>query len=62
MTAEQALRKLRESRDAEHDAPVWADHGRTVRRLAALAGVRVVYVAVDLTAQTATRHTVEAGE
>ena len=48
--AETALSLLRASRDAERDAPIWHDNGRTVARLAETAGVRVVYVHVDLTA------------
>lgn len=62
MTPAAALRLLRESRDADSSAPTWADNGRTVRRLATLAGVRVEYVTVNLATLTTTRHTVEPGE
>ena len=55
-----ALNLLRQSRDAERDAPVWFDNGKTVRRLAHTAGVRVVYAHVDLTALTTEYRTVDA--
>ena len=58
-TASTALHLLRESRDADHDAPVWADNGRSVRMLAEAAGVRVEYVHCNLTALTTERRTVE---
>jgi len=58
-TASTALHLLRASRDADHDAPIWADNGATVRRLAASAGVRVEYVHVNLTALTTERRVVE---
>ena len=57
--AETALHLLRQSRDAEHDAPVWFDNGKTATLLARTAGVRVVYISVDLTAQTSEFVTVE---
>jgi len=50
---------LLHSRDDEHDAPIWHDNGRTIRRLAQAAGVRVEYAHVDLTAQTTEYKTVE---
>ena len=53
------LALLRASRDAEHEAPIWPDGGRTVRQLTQTAGVRVTYVHVDLTAQTTEYRTVE---
>lgn len=53
-----ALALLIQSRDAEHDAPIWHDNGRTVTRLAQTAGTRVTYVHVDLTALTTERRTV----
>ncbi len=55
-----ALATLRHSRDDEHDAPIWHDNGRTIRRLAQAAGVRVEYLHVDLTAQTTVRRVVDA--
>ena len=61
-TASTALHLLRESRDADHDAPVWADNGRSVRMLAEAAGVRVEYVHCNLTALTTERRTVEPKE
>lgn len=53
-----ALSMLRASRDAEHDAPIWTDHGATATRLAGTARVRVEYLHCDLTAQTCTRRVV----
>lgn len=44
-----ALSILRESRDAERDAPIWRDNGRTVAHLAQAAGVVVTYAHCDLT-------------
>ena len=60
MTPAEALAVLRNSRDDEHDAAIWHDNGRTIRRLAQAAGVRVEYVHVDLTAQTTVRRVVDA--
>lgn len=48
MTPAEALARLAASRDAEHDAPVWHDNGRTVEALAETAGVRVTYAHVNL--------------
>lgn len=48
MTPAEALARLRASRDADHDAPVWGDRGRSVAMLARTAGVRVDYVHVEL--------------
>lgn len=62
MTPAEALARLRDSRDAEHDAPVWGDRGRSVAMLARAAGVRVVFVHCDLTAQTVERRTVDGRE
>ena len=59
MTASEALARLRASRDADHDAPIWGDDGRSVRMLAEAAGVRVEYVHCDLAALTTERRTVE---
>ena len=59
MTPAEALARLRASRDAERDAPVWADRGRSVRMLAEAAGVTVTFVHVDLTALTTERRVVE---
>jgi hypothetical protein len=59
MTRSEALARLRASRDADHDAPIWADRGRSVRMLAEAAGVRVVYAHVNLSALTTERQTVE---
>ncbi len=53
-----ALSLLRESRDG---ARTFDDNGRTITRLAQTAGVRVVYISVDLTAQTVEYRTVEGG-
>ena len=61
-TASTALHLLRESRDADHDAPIWADNGATVRRLAASAGVTVRYVHVDLSSLTTEYRTIEPGK
>ncbi len=47
-TNAEALRQLRESRDGE-PARVWHDSGRSVGRLARLAGVKVVWLHCDLT-------------
>ena len=56
MTPAEALALLRDSRDADHDAPIWADDGATVTALARRAGVTVTYVHVDLrTLETARR-------
>ena len=49
---------LTASRDAEHDAPIWHDRGRTVTALAHTAGVRVEYVHVDMSRQTVERREV----
>lgn len=59
MTRADALAQLAASRDAEHDALVWHDGGRTITRLAHLAGVRVEYVHVDLAKQVSERRIVE---
>ena len=59
MTPAEALARLRASRDADHDAPIWGDDGRSVRMLAEAAGVRVEYVHCNLTALTTERRTVE---
>ena len=61
-TASTALHLLRASRDADHDAPIWADNGATVRRLAASAGVTVRYVHVDLSSLTTEYRTIEPGK
>ena len=61
MTPAEALTRLRASRDAERDAPVWADNGRSVRMLAEEAGVTVTYVHVNLSALTTERRVVEGG-
>ena len=58
MTPAEALRLLRQSRDAERDAPVFTDNGRTVAQLAHAAGVTVTFAHVDLTAQTTEYRTV----
>ena len=58
-TASTALHLLRESRDADHDAPVWADNGRSVRMLAEAAGVTVTFLHCDLTTLTTERRVVE---
>ena len=62
MTPAEALARLRASRDADHDAPIWGDDGRSVRMLAEAAGVRVEYVHCNLTALTTERRTVEPKE
>ena len=62
MTPAEALTRLRASRDADHDAPIWGDDGRSVRMLAEAAGVRVEYVHCNLTALTTERRTVEPKE
>ena len=56
--AETALSLLCQSRDAECDARIWYDDGRTIERLARTAGVRVEYVHVDLTRLTTERRMV----
>ena len=61
-TASTALHLLRASRDADHDAPIWADNGATVARLAHDARVTVRYVHVDLSALTTEYRTVEPGK
>ena len=61
-TAATALARLRDSRDAEHDAPVWGDRGRSVAMLARAAGVRVDYVHVDLRTLETARRIVEGGK
>ena len=53
---------LLHSRDDEHDAPIWHDNGRTIRRLAQAAGVRVGYAHVDLTALARERRVVDGSE
>ena len=58
-TASTALHLLRASRDADHDAPIWADNGATVTRLAREAGVMVTFVHVNLSALTTERRVVE---
>lgn len=63
VTASEALARLRDSRDAEHDAPVWGDRGRSVAMLARAAGVRVDYVHVELGRKwTVERRTVDGRE
>ena len=59
MTPAEALARLRESRDADHDAPVWGDDGRSVRMLAEAAGVTVTFVHCDLTTLTTEWRVVE---
>ena len=59
MTPAEALALLRDSRDAEHDAPIWHDGGATVTALARRAGVRVEYVHVNLRTLETTRRIVE---
>jgi hypothetical protein len=56
MTRSEALARLRASRDADHDAPIWADNGRSVRMLAEAAGVRVVYAHVELGKEMTTEY------
>jgi len=58
-TASTALHLLLASRDADHDAPIWGDDGRSVRMLAEAAGVTVTYVHVNLSALTTERRVVE---
>ena len=62
MTPAEALARLRESRDADHDAPIWGDNGRSARMLAEAAGVTVTYVHVNLSALTTERRTVNPKE
>lgn len=62
MTASEALARLRASRDADHDAPIWADNGRSVAMLAEAAGVTVTYVHVNLSALTTERRTINPKE
>lgn len=59
MTPAEALSALLESRDAEHDAPVWADGGRTITHLARVAGVRVTFAHCDLRELTTTYRTID---
>jgi hypothetical protein len=59
MTSAEALTLLRESRDAEHDAPIWTDNGVTLEQHAWRAGVRVEYVHVDLSKWRTERRTVD---
>ena len=59
MTPAEALTRLRASRDADHDAPIWGDNGRSVAMLAEAAGVTVTYVHVNLSALTTERRVVE---
>jgi hypothetical protein len=47
-SADTALRLLLHSRDADSDATIWHDDGRTLQRLATTAGVRVGYVHAEL--------------
>ena len=56
-----ATRMLLDSRDGT-PAAIWHDNGRTVTRLARTAGVRVVYVHVDLAAGTTEHRTVDGRE
>lgn len=58
MTPAESLRLLRQSRDAERDALIFTDNGRTVAQLAHAAGVAVTFAHVDLTAQTTEYRTV----
>jgi hypothetical protein len=63
MTASEAFARLRASRDAERDAPIWRDNGRSVAALAMTAGVRVTYAHVTLGKELTTQHrTVEGQE
>ena len=57
MTPTDALRLLRQSRD-DTPALVWHDNGRTIAQLAHAAGVTVVYIHCNLSAQTCERRTV----
>ena len=59
MTPAEALARLRASRDADHDAPIWGDNGRSVAMLAEAAGVTVTYVHVNLSALTTEWRVVE---
>ena len=59
MTPAEALARLRASRDADHDAPVWGDDGRSVRMLAEAAGVTVTFLHVNLSALTTERRVVK---
>ena len=58
MTPAESLRLLRQSRDAERDALIFTDNGRTVAQLAHTAGVMVTYIHCNLSAQTCERRTV----
>ena len=60
-SAQTTLSLLLDSRDGT-PAAIWHDNGRTVTRLARTAGVRVVYVHVDLAAGTTEYRTVDGRE
>jgi hypothetical protein len=62
MKPAEALAILRASANAEHDAPIWNDDGRTITQLAHEVGWRVAFVHVDLTERTTELRTVEAVE
>lgn len=62
MTPAEAMALLRQSRDAEHNAPIWDDDGDTVTKLAQLAGTTVTYATVDLTEMETIYTTVNAKE
>ena len=59
-SAQTALSMLLDSRDGT-PAAIWHDNGRTVGRLARTAGLRVVYVHVELEAGTTEYRTVDGG-
>ncbi len=62
MTPAEALARLAASRDAEHDAPVWGDNGRSVAMLAATAGVAVTYVHARLGREMTTEYRTVEGD
>ena len=62
MTPTEAMAILLDSRDAEHDAPIWHDDGATVTRLARTARVVVTFATVDLTEMETIYRTVNAKE
>lgn len=63
MMPAEALARLRASRDAERDAPIWHDRGRSIAHLARLAGVTVTYAHVELGRELTTEYrTAEPGE
>ncbi len=61
-TPQDAVRRLLHSRDADQDAAIWHDNGRSIVHLARQAGVVVMFAHVDLATLQTTYRTVDGRE